>query len=447
MTDVIVVGLGPADAKLVTTETAELLDGAANVVLRTRRHPAATLVPDAASFDDIYESADSFGEVYQTIVDRLVELSAAAHEPIVYAVPGSPSVAEHTVELLLADDRIEVDVRPALSFADLAWTRLGIDPLADGVRIVDGRNFMVDAAGERGPLLVAQCDQLHVLSDIKLSVDEPGDLEVVVIQQLGLPDEKIFTVAWNDLDREVDPDHLTSVFIPRMAAPVAPAFARLAEMMHRLRQECPWDSAQTHESLRRHLLEETYEVLEAIDGLSADDEPDEGPAVDLLAEELGDLLFQVFIHAELAAEAGHFTVADVATGIYDKLYVRHPHVYGDEATKRAAQPDSVDDLLVNWEQQKVAEKSRDSVMDGIPAEMPALLFASKIQKKAEASGDPVEAAEAEVDLTTEPGVGRALMALVDTARKNEIDPEQALRIAARAAEQTFRRREADRLES
>ncbi len=438
MTDLIVVGLGPADAKLVTTETADLLTGAATVVLRTRRHPAADLVPDAPSFDDVYESAESFREVYQTIVDRLVDLASEADEPVVYAVPGSPSVAEHTVELLLADDRVQVDVRPALSFADLAWTRLGIDPLAEGVRIVDGRNFTVDAAGERGPLLVAQCDQPHVLSDIKLAVDDPGDLEVVVIQQLGLPDEQIFTVGWNDLDREVEPDHLTSVFIPKMAAPVAPAFARLAEMMHRLRQECPWDSAQTHESLRRHLLEETYEVLEAIDAMSSTDEPDEEPAVELLAEELGDLLFQVFIHAELAAEAGHFTVADVATGIYDKLYVRHPHVYGD-----TGQPESVDDLLVNWEQQKVAEKSRESMMDGIPAEMPALLFASKIQKKAEASGDPVEVDDAsKADLTTEVGVGRALMALVDTARANEIDPEQALRIAARAAEATFRTREA-----
>ena len=355
-----------------------------------------------------------------------------------YAVPGSPSVAEHTVELLIADPRVAVDVVPALSFVDLAWVRLGIDPLAEGVRIVDGRNFAEAAAGERGPLLVAQCDQQHVLSDIKLSVDtsaHPDEtIDVTVVQRLGLDDESIFTVAWDDLDRSIEPDHLTSIFIPQLAAPVAGEMANFASLVGRLRKECPWDSTQTHLSLRRHLLEESYEVLEAIDGL--DEATGEG--FDLLEEELGDLLFQVFIHAELAAEAGWFTVADVARGIHDKLYHRHPHVFGADA---ADDNPTVDELLTDWEARKLLEKDRGSVMDGIPRELPALALAAKVQKKASGAGKPVIvkplSGAADAAINSEDELGEALMALVSRARELDLDPEGALRTAANRAMASF----------
>ncbi len=458
MNKIVVVGLGPGDENLLTTQTARLLAEAhakGRLVLRTRRHPAAVVVPDAPSFDDVYETADSFEQVYRTIVDRLVAFpdktdeGGEANQPLVYAVPGSPSVAEHTVELLLADERVAVEVIPALSFVDLAWTRLGIDPLAEGVRIVDGRNFVAAAAGERGPLLVAQCDQQHVLSDIKLSVDtasQPGEpIEVTVIQRLGLPDESIFTVDWDDLDRSIEPDHLTSIFIPRLAAPVAGEMANFAWLVERLRQECPWDSAQTHQSLRRHLLEEAYEVLEAIDSLpDAEDHTDtdtEDSAYELLEEELGDLLFQVFIHAELAAEAGRFTVADVARGIYNKLYHRHPHVFGDNAD---AENPTVDELLVDWEAQKKLEKDRGSIMDGIPAVLPALLLASKVQKKAASAGRPVDVGFTESSIEsvgTEEDLGWALMQLVSRARALDLDPEQALRKVANEVMADFKESE------
>ncbi len=442
---IVVVGLGPSDERLLTAETVRLLADAADddrLVLRTRRHPAAAVVPHAPSFDDVYETADSFEEVYQTIVDRLAD-AARQGETIVYAVPGSPIVAEHTVELLLADDRVATELVPALSFVDLAWVRLGIDPLAEGVRIVDGRDFATAAAGERGPLLVAQCDQQHVLSDIKLSVDsaevaEP--IEVTVIQRLGLDDELISTVPWDDLDRSVEPDHLTSIYIPRLAAPIAGEMARFGWLVERLRKECPWDSAQTHQSLRRHLLEEAYEVLEAIDEL--DEETGEG--FELLEEELGDLLFQVFIHAELAAEAGYFTVADVARGITDKLYGRHPHVFGAGADDDNP---TVDELLTDWEAQKKTEKQRDSVMDGVPAVLPALLFASKVQKKAAGAGHPVSIDRhydfGDIgDIGDEAAFGDVLMAVVSQAREADVDPEQALRMAAKRAELVFRAHEA-----
>ena len=198
-----------------------------------------------------------------------------------------------------------------------------------------------------------------------------------MLQRLGLPDESVRTVAWDDLDRAVVPDHLTSLWIPELAEPVAGEVARFYELVRTLRAECPWDREQTHASLTRHLLEETYEVLEAIDHV----DEEAGTGFEDLEEELGDLLFQVVFHSVLAAEEGQFTLADVARGIHDKLYARHPHVFDP-------QPGVTDTayLTVEWERRKVAEKGRDSVMDGIPAALPALAYAAKVQKKAESQG-------------------------------------------------------------
>ncbi len=390
-----VVGLGPAGPELLTSGTLDLLRGGGQVFVRTTRHPAAAVVPDARSFDHHYEAADTFEDVYRAIVNDLV--AAAADGPVVYAVPGSPNVAERTVVLLSGDPRVAsggvaVEVHASVSFLDLAFARLGIDPVATAVRLVDAEQFAVDAAGERGPLLVAQCWSRQVLSDVKLSVDVAPEEPVVVLHHLGLPDERVEEVAWEDLDRSLEPDHLTSVWVPRLAAPVAAELVALDELVRTLRERCPWDRRQTHASLGRHLLEESYEVLESIDALAAIDAalavgadgPDvdrrEAAAVADLEEELGDLLFQVYFHATLAAEAGRFTLADVARGVHDKLVSRHPHVFGDVTAETA------DDVAVNWEALKKAEKGRSSVTEGIPAALPSLALAAKLQRKAAAIG-------------------------------------------------------------
>ena len=398
------------------------------------------MVAEATDFDNVYETSSSFEEVYAAIVAAVAAAAVdgvAEGEPVLYLVPGSPVVAERTVELLVADPSLDVTILPALSFLDLAWARLAIDPVALGVRLVDGRRFAVEAAGQVGPLLVGQCDQRHVLSDIKLSVEDgPG---VVVLQRLGLPDEHIGEIAWEDLDRLIVPDHLTSLWIPAMAEPVAGEVERFLELVRTLRAECPWDREQTHASLTRHLLEETYEVLDAIDHLepaSAD-----GAGWDALEEELGDLLFQVVFHAVLAAEEGQFTLADVARGIHDKLYARHPHVFDP-----GAGPTDVAQLTVDWERRKVDEKGRASVMDGIPATLPSLAYAAKVQKKAASQGvdwtdllaqeDP-----ADPDDAVDDGWARRVLALVDEARVAGVDPELALRRAALALADRYRAQE------
>ncbi len=428
---VVVVGLGPAGPDLVTAGTRAAIERIPHRFLRTARHPAAAGVAGVASFDDLYDSASSFDEVYAGIVDALVR-AAADHGEVLYAVPGSPLVAERTVELLRADPRVTVEIHPALSYLDLAWTALGVDPLAAGVRIVDGRRFAVEAASERGPLLVAQCDRREVLSDVKLAVDSDGPAAVIVLQHLGLPDAAVFPVAWDDLDRAVEPDHLTTLWIPELAPPVGQELVRFHELVRTLREQCPWDREQTHQSLTRHLVEETYEVVDAID--SGDD--------DHLAEELGDLLFQVEFHAVIAEQEGRFTMADVARGIHDKLVHRHPHVFG---SVEAATADAV---LTNWEAIKKAEKGRASLFDGIPGSLPALAYAAKVQRKAasvgfdwddvdgalpkvaEEAGELVaEAARGSDPARTADELGDLLFAVVNVARHLDVDPEAALRHA------------------
>jgi tetrapyrrole methylase family protein / MazG family protein len=430
---VVVVGLGPAGPDLVTNGTIDAIDRIPHRFVRTTRHPSAGVVPGAVSFDRLYEVAESMDRVYEGIVDELVAAAIAQGE-VLYAVPGSPAVAEHTVELLLIDDRVEVEVVPALSFLDLAWVRLGVDPVSVGARVVDGHRFAVEAAGERGPVLVAQCDRRAVLSDIKLAVDEPPELPVTVLARLGLPDESVTEVGWDDLDRLVEPDHLTSLWIPELAAPVASEVRRFDELVARLRVECPWDREQTHRSLSRHLLEEAHEVLEVLDRFPEEAGALDAPAAvgdaldvtyDELEEELGDLLFQICFHTRLASEAGRFTLADVARRIHDKLVGRHPHVFG------SVEAGTADEVLDNWEAIKRAEKGRTDPFEGIPTALPALSLASKVLARAERQGlgdawwRLVDAAITE-GLTTS-AIGAQLLAVVRTAHDAGIDPEQELR--------------------
>jgi tetrapyrrole methylase family protein/MazG family protein len=405
MPTVTVVGLGPGGPDLVTAGALAAIERISVRYVRTTRHPSASVVPDARSFDHAYDTEATFDEVYARIVDELVA-AALEHGDVLYAVPGSPRVLERAVDWLAKDDRVDVVVVPGMSFVELAWIRLGVDPLELGARLLDGQKFAVAAAGERGPLLVAHCHNQRVLSDIKLALDLDGP-PVTVLQRLGLPDEAILVVERSELDRSFTPDHLTSLWIPDAAAPVASEVARFDHLVHVLRQRCPWDRAQTHASLTRHLLEETYEVLDALSHV----DPDTGAGYDHLEEELGDLLFQICFHTTLAAENGAFTLDDVARGIHDKLVARHPHVFGGEAR--------------DWEEMKREEKSRSSVFDGIPAAMPALLYAFKIVGKAQSIGETIEPADVRED-----DLGAALLTVVAAARALDVDPEAALRAAA-----------------
>jgi tetrapyrrole methylase family protein/MazG family protein len=344
---VVVVGLGPAGADLLSAASVGVLTSvpAAARFLRTTVHPAAGAVEGATSFDARYEAASDLAAVYEGIVDDLAA-AAAEHGRVVYAVPGSPLVAEHTVQLLRARSDVTVEIVPALSFLDLCWARLGVDPLAAGVRLVDGHRFAVEAAGERGPLLVAQLDSAFVLSDVKLAIDQEPAAPVTLLHHLGLPDEQVVTIAWEEIDHFTAADHLTSLWIPELEAPVATELQRFRETVRTLREQCPWDREQTHESLVPYVLEEAQEVVDAIRALDDDD----SATVNALCDELGDLLLQVVLHAAIAEQEGWFTLADVAATVNEKMIRRHPHVFAGVEVADAAE------VARNWERIKAQER-------------------------------------------------------------------------------------------
>jgi tetrapyrrole methylase family protein/MazG family protein len=447
---VVVVGLGPGGAEHVTTETLSTIERIERRYLRTARHPSAHLVPDAVTFDDVYETADRFEHVYAEITERLVA-AAAEHGEVLYAVPGSPLVLERSVRALRADVRIECVVLPAMSFLDVAWARLGIDPVEVAVRLIDGHEFATAAANATGALLVAHTHANWVLSDIKLSIDDPtGALDatpVVLLQGLGTSDERIVPTTWADMDRTIEADHLTCLYIPALGAPVADGYVRFHRLARTLREQCPWDIEQTHRSLIPYLVEETYEVVDAIEQLDADD-----PSSDeALIEELGDLLYQVEFHATIAEQEGRFTIADITRGVHDKLVRRHPHVFGD-VDGNLVEVDGTGQVLSNWDAIKRLEKQgtsqqRTSIFDGIPGALPALALAHKVQQKAakvgfdwpdvhgalpkiaEEAGELVRAADSGDAEATADELGDLLFAVVNVARHLDVDPETCLRAA------------------
>lgn len=222
-----IIGLGPGGPDLVTRGALDLIESVETQFLRTERHPAAVVMPHAQWFDRLYDTAATTDDVYPAIRDAVVR-AALSDSEVLYAVPGSPVVAEHSVQLLLADERVEVRVHPAMSFLDLAWARLGVDPVAVGARLIDGYLFaerLSDLSGS-GPVLVAQCDNRFILSDIKLVSDEPLVDSVTVLHHLGLDDEAIFEVPWDDLDRSFEPDHLTSLWLPSVKRTARPGRIR-----------------------------------------------------------------------------------------------------------------------------------------------------------------------------------------------------------------------------
>jgi tetrapyrrole methylase family protein/MazG family protein len=445
MPTIVVVGLGPGNDALVTSGTLEVISNIDARYLRTSQHPSAHLVPGATSFDHLYDNADSFDEVYVSIAQALID-AAHEHGTVLYAVPGSPLILERTVAHLRQQSQVDIDIHPAVSFLDDTWRALNIDPVEHGVRLIDGHEFARAAAGYTGPMLVAHTHANWVLSNIKLSIDDPDPhTPVILVHHVGLNDEKIVHTTWSQMDKELDADHLTSLYIPLLNTPVAQEMVKFHELARTLREQCPWDKEQTHHSLVRYLLEETYEVVDAISHL----DPNNASSDINLIEELGDLLYQVEFHAAIAEEQGRFTMADVARTVHDKLVARHPHIFSNVEVSSSA------DVERNWEAIKSAEKpERTGIFDGVVGASPSLLLATKVQQRAARVGfdwpdingplekigeEATEVAQAAVagdPEATMVEVGDLLFAVVNVARHLDVDPESALR----AAVAKFRRR-------
>ena len=424
-----VVGLGPGDASLLTVEARDVLAAAPEVWLRTARHPTVAGLPAGPryeSFDALYESLDTFDAVYDAIVARVLEL-ARRPEGALYAVPGHPLVGEATVRGLLDRapmDGIDVRVLPAVSFVDTALVALGLDPLAGGLLVLDAlalgdhRRLLVP---ER-PTLIAQLYDRRAATQAKLALLEsyPPEHPVRLLRASGTADAGVDDVPLAALDRSDAFDHLTTLYLPPVPLMLdVRSFEGVRAIVARLRAPeggCPWDLEQTHETLKRFLLEEAYEALDALD----EGEPAR------MAEELGDLLMQVVLHAQVAEDDGEFAIEDVLGAIGAKLVRRHPHVFGDVSV------DGAGDVIRNWDALKKEERGEQPLLDAVPKAMPALAQAQAVQSRAEKAGLAQDSRPPiAVEAATLDELGNLLFAIVEHARARELDAEEALWLAVR----------------
>lgn len=439
MNQLTIVGLGPGSKDYLTLEALDCITEAELVYVRTMKHPVMSYLQEKGGqfegYDHFYEEGQKFEEVYQGIADDVMKKLEISD--VIYAVPGNPFVAESTVEILIDSvDEAQLRIIHGASFIDAIVTTLRLDPVY-GLKIMDGLTIDDMVPDVSSDALIIQVYDQQIASNIKLKLMTyyDDDQEVIIVRGAGIAGEEvIMRVPLFELDRVDCLDHLTSVYIEAVHPEDRTKFflQDLEAVMTVLRSPdgCPWDREQSHESLKRYLIEEAYEVIEAID---------DG---DLwaLEEELGDLLLQVVFHAEIARENGYFNIIDVITGIYEKMVRRHPHVFSDTDVEDS------DEVLDNWEQIKAEEKETTTVaesIDKIAKSFPPILRAEKVMKKMAKAGFDYEDAqgafdkieeeleELKSDLINNPEsaheeFGDVLFAIIDLGRLLKIDPSVAL---------------------
>lgn len=438
-----ILGLGAGDLEQMPLGIYHRLLKSESIFLRTNQHPVVEQLEKEGfiyeSFDHIYEKNDQFTDVYKEIVAQLLE--KAKESNIVYGVPGHPFVAESTVKLLLEEAKehnIEIEILGGQSFLDNMFQALQIDPI-DGCQIVDGTALKRESLQVRQHIIICQVYDAFIASEVKLTLMEllPDEYEVTIVTAAGSSQEQMKKVPLYELDRETTLNNLTAVYVPPVEDELIlyRNFEKLREVIAYLRgpNGCPWDKKQTHASLKKYLLEEAYEVLDAID-----EEDDEH-----LVEELGDVLLQVMLHAQIGDDEGMFTIDDIIFTLTEKMVRRHPHVFQTENVEDA------DDVVQLWDEIKQQEKedsgkSKSSILSGIPKSMPALYRANKLQKKAAKVGfdwnevAPIwmkvqeeiaefmnETKQNHMENATKE-FGDVLFAFVNLARFYNIDPELAL---------------------
>lgn len=392
-----IIGLGPGSIKDLTLEAREILAQAAHdqktVYFRTIIHPTVDplkhALPDLQieSFDRLYDESHDWSTLYQQIAEEVCNL--AASQPIIYVVPGHPLIGETSVQLVLRMARernLSTEVVAGLSFIEPVCTLLELDPFEAGTQLIDATNLaslgIHEVSGKiipTVPLLVVQLYNRRVASQVKLALGEcyPDEWPVKLVRAAGVNrDQQVIEMPLYELDRNTFANHLSTLYVPpvdELSAHRLPETLRYIIM--RLRRDpdgCPWDRQQTHESLTRYLIEETYEVVEAL----------EEQDMDKLPEELGDLLLQIYLHAEIARQEDLFSVGDVLEQINTKLIRRHPHIFSDVTVSGAEQ------VVQNWEAIKKQERAeagqaveQESVLDRIPPASPALMISQEYQKR------------------------------------------------------------------
>ncbi|AVP65543.1 nucleoside triphosphate pyrophosphohydrolase [Clostridium botulinum] len=435
-----IIGLGPGSKESITLGTIDSLKTVDKVFLRTEKHPTVEYINKLGivyeTFDEKYETGESFDEVYNSIAKSLID-DSNNYSDIIYAVPGHPLVAEKSVNILIKlckENNIEFKIVPAVSFVDALMESLLLDPV-EGLKIIDAFDIKNQVMDKRIGTVITQVYDKFIASEVKLNLMNyyKDDTEIFFVRAAGIEGlEEIRKIPLYELDRQHNIDHLTSVYIPKVSNNNYD-FMDLLDIMDKLRGEegCPWDKEQTHTSLKKYLIEESYEVIEAIDNKD----------VDMLIEELGDVLLQVIFHSQIGKEEGFFEIKDVIQSICDKMINRHPHVFSDLEINNS------NEVLENWDKIKSIEQGNKTYTDSIrhiAKTLPALMRADKVQKKAAKVGfdwDNIEDAmkkiieeykeiedvyksKNKVKILEE--IGDLLFSVVNVARFLDIDPENAL---------------------
>ncbi|EOU1725153.1 MAG: nucleoside triphosphate pyrophosphohydrolase [Clostridium perfringens] len=435
-----IMGLGPGAYEALTIGALKELKNNKNIYFRTEKHPTVDFLKDEGikfeSYDHAYEKYDSFDDVYKYIAEDLIT-KIKDDEDLIYAVPGHPLVAEKSVINLIElckENNIQYEVLPAVSFVDAMMEALQVDPI-EGVKIIDAFDMKNQILDKRVGTIITQVYNNFIASEVKLRLLEgyEDDTEIIFVRAAGVEGlESIRKIPLYELDWQEDIDYLTSIYIPKDLGNKKD-FQDLLDIIETLRNPggCPWDREQTHESLKSALLEECYEVIDAIEN---EDE-------DALIEELGDVLLQVVFHASIGKEDGYFDIMDVIGGISNKMINRHPHVFGNEEANTSEQ------VLVNWDEIKKEEKGIKTLteeMQNIAKSLPATTRAYKVQKKAKKVGFDWNDVNCAMDKVKEElneikdvyncedksiiegEVGDLLFACINVARFLEVDGELAL---------------------
>src|SRR5713101_1930696 len=508
-TAIIIVGLGPGRWEDLTLEARALLEQAASenrtVYFRTLVHPTVEPIGREManlrmeSFNSFYDEPGGWDTLYQRIAQEICTL-AEQQPPVLYAVPGHPLIGEASVQLILQQARdcgLSTSIVAGLSFLEPVCAALELDPFTSGIQMIDATNLAAlkpdEIAGKiipTIPLIVAHVYHRRQASAVKLALGEcyPGEWPVKLVRSPGFAatetvgeqgvdkprpyitttetvgvqggdkprpyittTETVIEMPLYEIDRSSLANHYNTLYVPPLEALDS---LRLPETLRyitmRLRRDpdgCPWDREQTHQTFTHYVIEETYEVVEAL----------EENNMEKLAEELGDLLLQVYLHAEIARQEGDFNLGDVFEHVSAKLIRRHPHVFGQVEVSGTGQ------VLQNWEtikQQERIEAGRDidaeSVLDGVPLAAPALIVSQEYQKRAARLGfdypnlprvlaklteELQELQQAKTPQEVREEMGDVLFMVARAARELKVDAEEALRLANRKFRQRFQKME------
>lgn len=435
---IVLIGLGTGDVNLLTRQAWNLLNSINEIYLSSTQYLDLTEYPENLSIQTFESNNGETIEVAnEKIIETVIDLGQRP-EGVVYGVLGSPLMLDfisQEIENRTKNTGISVQKIAGSNYVETILEKLEVDKPSQ-VSVVDANSMLNKhhvSFPPSSPAIIFNLNSPQIAENAKniLSTLYPNDHVVQIVHRVGTQNKNVEELKLQEIADSKYLGFFSCLYIPSLGENTA--FEDFQELIAHLRapEGCPWDREQTHQTLRTNLLEETYEVLAAID---------QGD-VKAMQEEFGDLLLQIVLHAQIAAEYGEFNMSDVIHGIHTKLVRRHPHVFGD------LELDKADAVIKNWERLKAQERHENGdeekgLLDSIAIAMPALAVADAYQKRAARVGfdwkdiqgvidkvkeemDEFEQAENAKEKAEE--FGDLLFSLVNLARWIKVDPETALR--------------------